>query len=339
MTLTIGLDVGGTKIAGAVVDDGRVVARARRETGIPSAESVAAGCADLVRELAQHHRVEAVGMAVAGFVDKAGANVVYGTNLGMQDEPMKQRMESLVDLPVLLDNDANAAAWGEFRYGAGRGSDDMLLVTVGTGIGGGIVVDRRLLRGAYGFAAEIGHVQMVADGPVCGCGNRGCWEMYASGSALLRSAKELVASGTPHAARLRAAAGGRAKDLKGQAITELARQGDLASQELLEDLGGWLGRGCASMTAVLDPELIVIGGGVVDAGDLLLDPARRAYLRHLTARGHRPTPRLIAATLGNDAGMIGAASIAAEFGAGAGRGESDDRGVDGTRAGDEEQPA
>ncbi|AKT52046.1 ROK family glucokinase [Arsenicicoccus sp. oral taxon 190] len=312
MTTTIGLDVGGTKIAGAVVTDGVVVGRARRETGIPSAESVASASADLVRELAQHHQVEGVGMAVAGFVDKSGAHVVYGTNLGMQDEPMKQRMESLVDLPVILDNDANAAAWGEFRYGAGKDSDDMLLVTVGTGIGGGIILDQRLLRGAYGFAAEIGHMRVVPGGPQCGCGNRGCWEMYASGSALLRAAKELVASGTPHASRLRDACGGRPKDLKGQAITELAGKGDLACIELLEDLGRWLGEGCASMTAILDPEMIVVGGGVVEAGDLLLDPARHAYARHLTARGHRPQASFVPARLGNDAGMIGAAAIAAE---------------------------
>lgn len=316
---TIGLDVGGTKIAGALVDeDGKVLARARRETGIPSAESVASASADLVRELSQHQDVKGVGMAVAGFVDKSGAHVVYGTNLGMQDEPMKQRMESLIDYPVILDNDANAAAWGEFQFGAGRDSDDMLLVTVGTGIGGGIVVDQRLLRGAYGFAAEIGHMRVVVDGPQCGCGNRGCWEMYASGSALLRSAKELVSSGTPHAARLREACGGRSKDLKGQAITELAKKGDLACIELLEDLGHWLGEGCASMTAILDPDMIVIGGGVVEAGDLLLDPARHAYGRQLTARGHRPVARFVPAALGNDAGMIGAAAIAAEVYDGAG---------------------
>ncbi|MCH8628650.1 ROK family glucokinase [Arsenicicoccus piscis] len=313
MSLNIGLDIGGTKIAGAVVDEhGHVVARGRRSTD-RGAEAVASTCADLVRELAVHRQIAGVGMAVAGFVDATGSHVSYGTNLGLQDEPMKLRMESLIDYPVVLDNDANAAAWGEYRFGAGQGYDHILAITVGTGIGGGIIIGRRMLRGAYGFAAEIGHIRMVKNGPQCGCGNKGCWEMYASGNALLRAGRALVASGTPHAAKLRATCDDDPAKLKGKSITALAKEGDPACRELLEDLGSWVGVGAASMVAVLDPEVIVVGGGVVEAGDLLLDSARRSFRRNLTARGHRPEAQFIPATLGNDAGMIGAAALAAEL--------------------------
>lgn len=311
MSLTIGLDIGGTKIAGAVVDDhGTIVARARRDSG-QGGEVITGVCADIVRELrSDHPDVDAVGLAVAGFVDTRAGRVAYGTNLGLFDDPMGERLESLVHLPVVLDNDANAAAYGEFRYGAGRDAQHMLLVTVGTGIGGGIVIDGELLRGASGFAAEIGHMRVVPDGRPCGCGNRGCWEMYASGRALTRSARSLIKTETPHAARLRAACNGHADTLKGEQVTELALAGDLASIEILEDLGTWLGVGAAQLAAILDPGLVVVGGGVVSAGDLILGPARHALGRHLTARGHRPPLDVVPAHLGNDAGMIGAAALA-----------------------------
>lgn len=313
MSATIGLDIGGTKIAGAVVDaHGHVVARARRDSG-QGGEAITSVCADIVRELrSEVAEIGGVGLAVAGFVDTANGKVAYGTNLGLYDDPMAHRLEQLVHLPVLLDNDANAAAYGEFRYGAGRDVEHMLLVTVGTGIGGGIVIDGELLRGAHGFAAEIGHMRVVPDGRACGCGNRGCWEMYASGRALTRSARSLIKTETPHAARLREASGGDADTLKGESVTELALAGDLASIEILEDLGVWLGTGAAQIVALLDPQLIVIGGGVVSAGDLLLGPARHAFGRHLTARGHRPPIDIVPAHLGNDAGMIGAAALAAK---------------------------
>lgn len=313
MSTTIGLDIGGTKIAGAAVDaSGTVVARARRESG-QGGEAITGLCADIVRELrAEVGGVDAVGLAVAGFVDTGRGTVAYGTNLGLYDDPMAQRLQSLVHLPVVLDNDANAAAYGEFRYGAGRSARHMLLVTVGTGIGGGVVIDGELLRGAHGFAAEIGHMRVVPDGRPCGCGNRGCWEMYASGRALTRAARSLIKTETPHAARLREACGGDAERLKGETVTELALAGDLASLEILEDLGIWLGTGSAQIAALLDPELIVIGGGVISAGDLLLGPARHWFGRHLTARGHRPAIDIVPAHLGNDAGMIGAAALAAQ---------------------------
>jgi len=310
---TVGLDIGGTKINGGVVDsDGNVIARARRETPAQDADAIAHEAADLIRELSKDRDVVAAGVACAGFIDKSGATVLFAPNLAWRDEPLKQRLESIADIPVIIENDANAAAWGEFTHGVGRDADDMVLVTVGTGIGGGVVVDGRLLRGAWGVAAELGHLRVVPDGIRCGCGNRGCWEQYASGNALVREARELVVSGTPLAARLADLCGHDAAALKGADVTRAAMEGDPAALELLTDLGTWIGEGAASVAAVLDPELIVIGGGVADAGDLLLDPSRAAFRRQLTGRGHRPEAKFALASLGNDAGMIGAAALAAE---------------------------
>ena len=313
MSTTVGLDIGGTKINGCVVDgDGNIVARARRETPAQDADAIAHEAADLIRELSNDRDVVAAGVACAGFIDKSGATVLFAPNLAWRDEPLKQRLESIADIPVIIENDANAAAWGEFTHGVGRDTDDMVLVTVGTGIGGGVVVDGRMLRGAWGVAAELGHLRVVPDGIRCGCGNRGCWEVYASGNALVREARELVASGTPLAARLADLCGHAPAALKGADVTRAAKEGDPAALELLTDLGTCIGEGAASVAAILDPELIVIGGGVADAGDLLLDPSRAAFRRQLTGRGHRPEAKFALASLGNDAGMIGAAALAAE---------------------------
>jgi glucokinase len=313
MTLTIGLDIGGTKISGGLVDeDGKIRRTARRETPAQDPDAIASAAADLVRDLSSQDDVAAVGVACAGFIDRAGSTVLFSPNLAWRDEPLKRRLESALDVPVIIENDANAAAWGEFRYGPARDADDMVFVTVGTGVGGGVVIDGQLLRGSWGVAAELGHMRVVPDGIRCGCGNRGCWEMYASGTALVREARELVRSGSPHAGTLNDACGGDPERLTGRDITSAARAGDAAAVELLADLGRWLGEGAASVAAILDPELIVIGGGVSEAGDLLLDPARAAFRRQLTGRGHRPEAAFALATLGNDAGTIGAAALAAE---------------------------
>lgn len=315
MNATIGLDIGGTKIAGGVVlASGEIIAEGRRDTPAQSPDRIAHEAADLIVELtaAVSQDVTAVGVACAGFINATGSHVLFAPNLAWRDEPLKQRLESIIDVPVVIENDANAAAWGEFRFGSAREADDMVLITVGTGVGGGVVVDSRLLRGAYGVAGELGHLRVVPDGLRCGCGNRGCWEMYASGSALLREARELVASGTPHGAALADLCGGDPAQLKGNHVTEAARGGDAAAVELLADLGTWIGEGAASVAAILDPELIVIGGGVAEAGDLLLTAVRAGYARQLTGRGHRPMADIVPASLGNDAGMIGAAAMAAE---------------------------
>ena len=313
MSATIGLDIGGTKISGGVVDGtGAILAKGRRDTPAQDPAAIAEEAASLIRELSTGHEIDAVGVACAGFIDRTGSTVLFAPNLAWRDEPLKARLESVLDLPVIIENDANAAAWGEFRFGAAVDAADMVLITVGTGIGGGIVVDGVLMHGAFGVAAEIGHMRVVPGGFRCGCGNRGCWEMYASGTALVREAQDLVSSGSPLAARLGELCGRDPAALRGPDVTRAAVEGDPAAVELLADLGVWIGEGLASVAAILDPELIVLGGGVSEAGALLIDPALAAFRRNLTGRGHRPEAQFALASLGNDAGMIGAADLAAQ---------------------------
>ena len=235
--------------------------------------------------------------------------VLFAPNLAWRDLDLKADLERTLGLPVVVENDANAAAWGEFQYGAGHDVDDLLLVTVGTGVGGGVVLDGSLYRGAFGVGAEIGHMRVVPDGVRCGCGNRGCFEMYASGSALVREARTAARSGSLLAADLVDRAGGDVDAITGPLITEAARAGDPFALEQLDNLGRWLGEGIASLAAVLDPAVVVIGGGVSAADDLLLDPARHAFATQLTGRGHRPMLEIRKARLGNRAGLIGAADL------------------------------
>jgi glucokinase len=236
--------------------------------------------------------------------------VLFAPNLAWRDEPLRADLERRIDLPVVIENDANAAAWGEFTYGAAEDVDDTLLVTVGTGVGGGIVLNGELHRGAFGVAAEIGHMRVVPDGRICGCGNRGCWEQYASGTALVRETREQARQGSLIARSLLDRAGGVVEEINGPLITESARAGDPFAREQLASLGRWLGEGIASLTAVLDPAVVVIGGGVSEAGDLLLDPIRSHFKANLTGRHYRPELDIRGALLGNKAGMIGAADLA-----------------------------
>jgi len=311
MGLTVGIDVGGTKIAGGVVDEqGHILATARRESPATDTDAIEHAIEDLVAELRTDHEVVAVGVGAAGFVDSKRSTVLFAPNLAWRDEPLRADLEKRIDLPVVIENDANAAAWGEFTFGAGEDVQDTLLVTVGTGVGGGIVLNGQLHRGAFGVAAEIGHMRVVPDGRICGCGNRGCWEQYASGTALVRDTKEQARQGSLIARGLLDRAGGVVDDINGPLITEAAREGDSFAREQLASLGKWLGEGIASLTAVLDPAVVVIGGGVSEAGDLLLDPVRAHFKANLTGRHYRPELEVRAALLGNKAGMIGAADLA-----------------------------
>ena len=310
MRLAVGIDIGGTKIAGGVVDErGTILATARRESPATDTDAIERNVEDLVAELRAGHEVVAVGVGAAGFVDSKRSTVMFAPNLAWRDEPLRSDLEKRIDLPVVIENDANAAAWGEFTFGAGEDVEDTLLVTVGTGVGGGIVLNGQLHRGAFGVAAEIGHMRVVPDGRICGCGNRGCWEQYASGTALVRETRELAREGSLIARSLVDRAGGVDR-IDGPLITEAARAGDYFAQEQLASLGKWLGEGIASLTAVLDPAVVVIGGGVSEAGDLLLDPVRAHFQANLTGRHYRPALEVRAALLGNNAGMIGAADLA-----------------------------
>jgi len=309
--VTIGVDVGGTKIAAGAVDpEGRLLEKVRVSTPATTAEAVEHGIVTAVQELLTRHRAASVGLAVAGFVDEKRSTLRFAPNLPMVERPLKDTVGSEVGLPVVVENDANAAAWGEFRFGGGRGNQDVVLITVGTGLGGGIVLQGRLLRGAFGAAGEIGHVRMVPGGLPCGCGNHGCWEQYTSGSALIREARFLARTRPEAAVHLLELAGGDPEDITGKMITSAAREGDATAIGLLADVGRWLGEGIADLANVLDPSAVVVGGGVSEAGDLLLEPARQAYSTMLSAGAHRPHLRIVAAELGNDAGLIGAADLA-----------------------------
>ena len=311
MSLVIGVDVGGTKVAAGVVDEkGEVLTLVRRRTPSTSDDQTADVIAEVVKELSADHDVEAVGVGAAGWVDVDRRKVMFAPNLAWREEPLRDRVVERVGLPVVVENDGNAAAWAEYRFGAGRGERHLLLVTVGTGIGAGIVVEGRLCRGRFGVAGEFGHVQVVPGGRRCGCGNRGCWEQYVSGRALTREAREIADVRPTEAPRLLELVGGRPEHIQGPDVTRAAQEGDPAALEAFDVVGSWLGQGLADLAAVLDPGVFVIGGGVAEAGGLLLGPARRAFAERLSGRGHRPLADVRIAELGNHAGLVGAADLA-----------------------------
>lgn len=309
--LACGVDVGGTKILGGVVDEqGKIVEEVRVTSPATDPDAIEAAIASVVLDLKSRHEISSVGVGAAGYIDKSRSTVMFAPNIAWRDVNLKQGLEKQVELPVVIENDGNAAAWGEFAFGAGADVDDLLMVTVGTGVGGGIVLDGELYRGAFGVGGEIGHMRVVPGGIECGCGNLGCYEKYASGSALVRSVREAAEAGDSRAAGVLGRAGGDPEAITGPMVTDAARAGDLFAVEALATLGRWLGEGIASLTAVLDPAVVAIGGGVADADELLLEPAREAFLGQLTGRGHRPELQIRRASLGNRAGLIGAADLA-----------------------------
>jgi glucokinase len=309
--LTVGVDIGGTKVLAGVVDSsGQVLDRQRRPTPGHSVAEVEDTIVELVHGFAESYDVAAVGVGAAGFVDVTRSVVMFSPHLAWRDEPLRDALMSRLSIPVVVDNDANTAALAETRFGAGRGQRLVLCITLGTGIGGALVIDNRVFRGANGMAGEFGHMQVVPDGHRCECGNRGCWEQYASGNALVRAARELVVAKSPVAHQLREVVDGDPDKLTGPLITQTARDGDPLSVELLGEIGTWLGVGLAGMTAAFDPGCIIVGGGVSAAGDLLLEPTRSAFARTLTGRGYRTEPPVLAAALGADAGFVGAADMA-----------------------------
>lgn len=317
MSVSIGVDIGGTKIAAGLVDDaGTVVQRVRKETPARSfdgvVDAIAEACADLVGYAHEHdlELISAVGMGAAGLVDETGQIVRFAPNLGWTEAALGPRVSQASGLPTIVENDATAAAWGEFRFGAGRDAETLVAVTVGTGIGGGIIIDGRPLRGSFGMSAEFGHIVQVPDGRLCGCERRGCWEQYGSGNALVREARDLVAERRSEGGTLLSMGDGTPIGVTGVHVTQAARAGDPVAIEAFRRVGYALGRGMADLTAILDPELYVLGGGVSEAGDLLLAPVVEAYEQSVIAREYRPSAQIVLAQLSNDAGLIGAADLA-----------------------------
>ena len=312
MTLTIGVDVGGTKVAGGVVDaDGQVLAQVRRDTPADDVAGTRDTIVAVVAELAGAHAVSGVGIGAAGWIDPHGSTVLFAPNLAWRDEPLRAYVEAAVSLPVVVENDANVAAWAEFRFGAARDADDsMVMITVGTGIGGGIVLNGALWRGANGIAGELGHIQSVNDGHPCGCGRLGCLEQYASGNALVRFARAGARQEPDRAGLLLDLAGGDPLAITGRQITEAAQSGDGVATDAFAQIGYWLGVAMADLAQIFDPQVLIVGGGVIDAGELLMGPAETAYRDQLAQRGRFPVASVKAAETGNTAGVVGAADLA-----------------------------
>lgn len=313
MTLTIGIDVGGTKVAGGVVDEhGQVLATTRRETPAEDQAGTRDTIVEVAVELARDHpKATAVGIGAAAWIDASGSTVLFAPNLAWRDEPLRDYVAKAVGLPTVLENDANVAAWAEFRFGAARHADDsMVMITVGTGIGGGIVLNGALWRGANGIAGELGHIQSVPDGHPCGCGRLGCLEQYASGNALVRFARAGARQEPDRARLLLELVGGDPLAISGRQITDAAQHGDGVARDAFAQIGYWLGVAMADLAQIFDPQVLVVGGGVIDAGDLLMGPTETTYRDQLKQRGRFPVAELKAAETGNTAGVLGAADLA-----------------------------
>jgi glucokinase len=305
---TIGIDVGGTKILAVLRDDAGEVLGERRTPTPPTGEGLLTALVEVVAGLGCG--AAAVGVGLPGLVDREGT-LRFAPNLpGVVELPVGRRLAEATALPVRVDNDATCALWAEHQLGAGQGSSDVVLVTLGTGIGGGLVLDGRLLRGAHGFAGEIGHMVVDFDGVACPCGRRGCWERYASGSALGRLGREAAEAG--RAPGLVELAGGDPARIRGEHCTAAAVAGDPGARAVVTAFAGWFALGLANLVHVLDVRRTIVGGGLVEAGDVLLDPIRAAFAERLVAPDHRPPVEIVPARLGSDAGAVGAALLARE---------------------------
>ncbi len=308
MTTTIGMDIGGTNVRGAIVaDDGTVVREEHRHTPRGFAE-VTNTILDVVADLRSGPTdVAAIGIGIAALVDFEG-RVHYAPNLpGLVNLPLRAQLMEAIGLPVVVDNDANVAAWGEAQYGAASGVRDCLLITLGTGIGGGIIANGALYRGGHGFAAEVGHFTVQPDGPRCACGERGHWEAIASGTALGRMAREAAVVGEVPSVLNTA---GSVDAITGYHVTQAALAGAPDALRLVDRYASNVAIGLAGLANILDPALIVVSGGLIELGELLLEPVRRAFAGRIEGADHRPSPQIVAATLGERAGMIGAAALA-----------------------------
>lgn len=305
----MGIDVGGTKVLGVLVG-GRDPVTVVGELRVPTPEGEAAvldAMAGVVRQLAASGPVTSVGVGIAGLVDRKGV-FRRGPNLpGLVGVDIARELDDRLGLPVHVDNDATCAVWGEHLAGAARGADDVVLVTLGTGIGAGVIADGELVRGAHGFAGEAGHMVVDPDGPRCPCGRRGCWERLASGSGLGRLGRDAAEAGQfPRAVQL---AGGEPELVRGEHVTRAAQEGDADAVEVMREFAQWVALGLANLVTLLDSSLVVVGGGLVEAGDALLDPVRRAFRAHVMAPQDRDDVRIVPAALGEQAGAIGAAML------------------------------
>ena len=305
----VGVDFGGTWIRAALAD-GSGGLTARREARTPAREGVEAVVESIIRAVEEVGApFAAVGVCSPGPLD-ARTGVVYSPSnlLGWRDVPLAAMLERRLGVPVVLGNDANAAALGEHAYGAGRGFSDVIYVTVSTGVGGGIIAGGRLLEGRRGAAGEVGHIVLQPDGSPCGCGNRGCLETLASGTAIARQARDAIAAGwNTEIAGLAGPEG-----VSAEVVVRAAVAGDGLAREIVRRAGRWLGLGLAGLVHLYDPEVLIVGGGVTGAGDLLMDPAREILLANVMPI-YREDLRVVRPDLGTDAGLYGAVALAREL--------------------------
>jgi glucokinase len=309
--LAIGVDIGGTKVLGGVVDlTGKILRTFRADTPREGGDALNQVIADVVAELQTTHKTESIGISAAGLVSSDRQTMLGAPNIKDWDGVnIAKALHKISGINSIVENDANSAAWAERVYGAGKGQENVIMITVGTGLGGAAIVDGKPLRGANGTGAEFGHMRVAPGGELCGCGIRGCFEQYASGTALMRQTKAAIAKDPDSAKNLLERGDGAITGLLGNHITDAARAGDKLAIGVLENLGDWLGQGIATLAMLFDPAIVVIGGGVIDAGELLLEPARRAMMREMPFVGKHPVPEIVAAKLGNDAGLVGAADL------------------------------
>jgi glucokinase len=308
---TLGIDLGGTNLRIGVVDAAGAILAEVRDPAPSEVDALVHAIGAQADDLVPAHGVRAVGVGTAGLIDHDGA-VRYAPNLPMfVDVPLRALLAERLTPPVVVDNDANAAAWGEHCHGAARGTSHALVITLGTGVGGGVIADGRLFRGAHGFAAEVGHWQFDPHGPDCACGEVGHWEAVASGSALGRLARARAEQGT--APGVLARAGGDAAAVRGEHAGESAAAGEADGIAILGEFAEVVALGFAGLANIVDPELIVVSGGLVELGDVLLDPLRAAFLGHLEGSAHRPPVPIVAAELGDASGMVGAAALARDL--------------------------
>jgi glucokinase len=307
-SLAIGVDIGGTKIAAGVVSAaGKILERHVLPTPADNAETIIELICDTIARFRTHYDIEAVGIGAPGWVEWPEGKIRFSPYIAFKDMPLRQLLQDATGLPVVVDNDANAAAWAESRFGAGKGVSNMLLLTIGTGIGGAVILGGDVYRGTNSLGAEVGHIMIDPGGELCGCGNRGCFESCASGTAMGREARKLVMSDPASPLAGFADVPGV---VTGQTVTRAAKAGDESARDILRRIGSWCGIGIASLVAVLDPALVVITGGMVECGELLLAPMRTSLEQHVFARDYRCPPPVTVSPLGPDAGLIGAGSLA-----------------------------
>ena len=304
-TRRVGIDVGGTKFLGVVLDEhGTVIDEQRRPTP-KGPDAIIDGLVEFAREL---QPTASIGVGVPGLVTRDGVLRAAPNLVDINDFAVGRLLRERLDMTVHVDNDATCAAVAEWQVGAAKDAHDAVVVTLGTGIGGGIVAGGALLRGANGFTGEIGHMVVDPNGPLCPCGRNGCWERYASGSGLAMLARQAVRDGRLE--RVRALVGGAIDEVRGEHVQTAAREGDAEAVVLIDEFARWVALGLVNLANILDPDLFVIGGGLAASGDLYLQPIKQWFGALLYSPSLRPHPLLVVAHFGERAGAVGAALLA-----------------------------